>query len=126
MATLSTDLRKRILAAYDRGDGTRQDIAERFDVSLGMVKKLLQQRRRIGDIAAQHHRAGRKKTITDEHRERLRQLVAGQPDITLEELRAAIGVDCTVQAVFYALKGMDLTLKKRRFHHPNSTARTSK
>jgi transposase len=126
MDTLSMDLRRRILDAYDRGDGTRQDIAERYDVSLGMVKKLLQQRRRIGDIKAQHHRSGRKKVITDAHRERLRQMVADQPDITLEELRDAIGLDCTVQAIFYALKRMDLTLKKRPFRQPSNTAPTSK
>jgi len=126
MGTLSLDLRRRIVAAYDRGDGTRQQIADRYDVSLGMVKKLLQQRRRTGDIGAQHHRSGRAKTITDEHRARLRQLVADTPDISLEELRAAIDVDCTVQAIFYALKGMDLTLKKRLSCQPNTTAPTSR
>jgi transposase-like protein len=38
MATLSLDLRERIVRAYDKGDGTRDEIAQRFDVSLGMVK----------------------------------------------------------------------------------------
>ena len=51
MTTLSIDLRERILAAYDAGEGTREEIATRFRVSLGMVKKLLQQRRTTGDIA---------------------------------------------------------------------------
>ena len=48
MATLSLDLRERILRAYDKGQGTRDEIAKRFDVSLGMVKKLQQQRRDTG------------------------------------------------------------------------------
>ena len=52
MATFSLDLRTRILAAYDAGEGTRETVAARFRVSLGMVKKLLQQRRRTGDLAA--------------------------------------------------------------------------
>jgi transposase len=52
--TLPTDLRERIIAACDRGDATRLQIAERHNVSLGMVKKLLQQRRRTGDIAPRH------------------------------------------------------------------------
>ena len=52
MAALSMDLRERILASYDRGEGTRDQIASRYQVSLGMVKKLLQQRRhRGGDIS---------------------------------------------------------------------------
>ena len=60
MKTLSLDLRERILAAYDQTEGTREEVAERFRVSLGMVKKLLQRRRRLGDVRAQHHRSGRK------------------------------------------------------------------
>jgi transposase len=42
MRTLSLDLRERILSAYDSKEGTRDEIAARFRVSLGMVKKLLQ------------------------------------------------------------------------------------
>ena len=35
------DLRERILARYDAVEGTREDMARRFRVSLGMVKSLL-------------------------------------------------------------------------------------
>ena len=51
MTTISMDLRQRILKAYDRGDTTREQVARRFEVSVGMVKKLIQQRRHAGDIA---------------------------------------------------------------------------
>ena len=40
MRTLSLDLRERILSAYDSHEGTRPEVARRFRVSLGMVKKL--------------------------------------------------------------------------------------
>lgn len=119
MATLSLDLRERIVAAYDRGDGTRQQIADRYDVSLGMVKKLLQQRRRTGDIAPRHRYSGAKPKITAEYQQQLRRLVRDHPDMTLEELREAIGVSCTLQAVHYALGRMGLSLKKRRCAPPN-------
>jgi len=56
--TLSLDLRERILASYDNLEGTRQEIADRYSVSLGMVKKLLQQRRRTGEIGARHAATG--------------------------------------------------------------------
>lgn len=114
MATLSMDLRERIVAAYDRGDATRLEVAERFDVSEGMVKKLLQQRRRIGDIGPQHANSGAKGKLTPEHLERLACLVHAQPDLTLAALRDALGVQCTQQAIFYALRRMKLPLKKNR------------
>jgi hypothetical protein len=42
MKTLSLHLRERISASYENLEGTRQEIADRYRVSLGMVKKLLQ------------------------------------------------------------------------------------
>ena len=79
MVTLSLDLRTRILATYDAGQSTREDVARRFRVSLGMVKKLLQQRRHTGDIAPRHHRSGRKPLIVAAHRRQLRALVRASP-----------------------------------------------
>ncbi len=114
MGTLSIDLRERIVAACDRGDETQLRIAERYNVSLGMVKKLLQQRRRTADIAPRHRFSGRKPKITPAHQQQLRRLVRARSDLTLEQLRDAIDVECTVPAVHYVLKRMGLSLKKRR------------
>lgn len=125
MKTLSLDLRERIVAAYDAGDATRESVAARFRVSLGMVKKLLQQRRRLGEIRAQHHRAGRKPRILPSHRLQLRRALAVKPDLTLAELRAATGVVCTLPAIHYVLADMGLTFKKRRSGRPSRTGRTS-
>lgn len=125
MKTLSLDLRERILAAYDAGHDTRESVAARFRVSLGMVKKLLQQRRRMGDIGPQHHRAGRKPQILPAHRAQLRRHLAVQPDLTLAELRAATGLACTLPAIHYVLKAMGLTFKKGRSAPPSRIGRTS-
>jgi transposase len=38
------DLRERIVAAYVGKEGTRQEVAKRLEVSVGMVKKLLAQK----------------------------------------------------------------------------------
>lgn len=125
MKTRSLDLRERILAAYDAGNDTRETVASRFRVSEGMVKKLLQQRRRIGEIRAQHHRAGRKPKIQAADRLQLRQQLAAKPDLTLAELRERTGLKCTLPAIHYVLVAMGLTFKKRRSAQPNRIARTS-
>jgi transposase len=113
MRTLSLDLRERILSSYDNEEGTRAEIAHRFRVSLGMVKKLLQQRRRTGDIAPRHHLAGRKPLIVATHQSQLRTLLAKKPDLTLKEMRAAMELTCSVQAIHVVLVKMGLTYKKR-------------
>lgn len=112
--TISVDLRERILDAYDEQEGTRADVARRFRVSLGMVKKLLQQRRHTGDIAPRHHRAGRKPLILVSHQDQLRELLRQKVDLTLRELRAALALECSLQAVHMALHKMGLSYKKRR------------
>jgi len=121
MATISLDLRERIINAHDRKEGTRADLAKRFSVSLGMVAKLLHQRRRTGDIGPRHRFSGRKPKLLGEHRRQLRALLAKKPDLTLEELRAALGLDCTIQAIHYVLRDLGLTYKKRRSERANMT-----
>jgi transposase len=113
MKTLSLDLRQRILTSYDKGQETRDQIARRFCVSLGMVKKLLQQRRRTGDIRPRHDRSGRKPLLLASHRRDLRRLLTKRPDLTLAELREALGLSCSLPAIHYVLAGMGLTYKKR-------------
>ena len=123
--TISVDLRERILASYDNDEGTRPEIAHRYRVSLGLVKKLLQQRRRTGDIAPRHRFSGRRPKIQPVHHRQMRALLGKKPDMTLEELRDAISLDCTLPAIHYVLEKMGLTFKKRRSVPASKTARTS-
>ena len=125
MATLSLDLRERIVASYDNEEGTRDQIARRYRVSLGMVKKLLQQRRRTGDIGSLHHHSGRKPVILASHRQAMRAALRRKPDLTLAELREAVGLTCTLPAIHYVLADMGLTYKKRRSVPASKTAPTS-
>ena len=124
MRTLSLDLRERILVSYDKDEGTREEIAHRYRVSLGMVKKLLAQRRHTGDIGARHHRSGRKPLIVAAHFSKLRALLGKRADMTLKELREALGLSCTLPAIHYALVKLGLTYKKRRCARASKTART--
>ena len=125
MRTTSLDLRERILAAYDHDAGTRAETAHRFRVSLGLVKKLLQQRRRTGDIAPRHRFSGRKPMIVATHRSQLRALLARKNDLTLKEMRAATGLKCSLQAINVVLGKMGLTYKKKHSVPASRTAPTS-
>lgn len=122
--TISLDLRERILETYDEGKVTREQVARRFRVSLGMVKKLLQQRRHSGDIRARHHLAGRKPLIRIEHRQEMDGLLKKKPDMSLKELREALGLKCSLQAIHVVLVKMEMTLKKRLSAPASKTAPT--
>jgi transposase len=125
MRTVSLDLRQRIVDSYDNKEGTRREMAHRFRVSLGLVKKLLQQRRHTGDLAPRHCFSGRKPTIAATHRSQIRALLAKKNDLTLRELRQATGLDCSLQAINVVLAKMGLTYKKRHSTPANRIGPTS-
>lgn len=125
MRTISLDLRERILCSYDQKEGNREEIAHRFRVSLGLVKKLLQQRRRTGDIAPRHRFSGRKPLIIGSHHRQLQVLLGRKPDLTLKELRTALQLNCTLPAIHYVLEKLGLTYKKRHSAPVNRIVRTS-
>lgn len=112
MKALSYDLRKRIIEACDDKEGTQQQIADRFKVSVHMVKKLLLQRKKRGTIQAQYHCSGRKAIFDDQDRAWLRKAVEEQPDITLEELRCCCPKNCSIMTVSRALQQLDASYKK--------------
>jgi len=114
MTTTSMDLRRRIVETYDEGKWTQTEVAKRFRVSLGMVKKLLDQRRRTGDIGPRQRFSGRKARLLPERGQQLKALVATQPDLTLVQIKQRLDLDCTVGAIHWALGKLGLTSNKRR------------
>lgn len=106
----SMDLRSRVMAAVDAGD-THVDVARRFDVSTAWIGKLVSQRRRTGSIAIRPRGGGPRPKLR-EHSERLRELVACQPDATLHELREQLPVRVSISTLWCALRGLGLAFKK--------------
>jgi transposase len=114
MKPISMDLRTRIIEAYDAGEGTRQQIADRFKVSLPMVKKLLAQRKKLGNLEPQNHRCGRKRILDEQDLTWLRETVEKKPDMTLEELTAACRKPCSIMTISRGLKQLGASYKKNR------------
>jgi transposase len=124
MNAYSMDLRERVVAACDRGEGTREQIDRRFCVSVPWVYKLLARRRQTGSIAPKPHGGGQPPAFRGEGADRLREAVEDCPDATLEELREAAGVVCGTSAVFRALERLGLPRKKSRSVPPSRIARS--
>lgn len=122
MRPYSMDLRRRVIAACDRKDGRRMEIAERFGVSTAWIRRLLQRRRETGSVAPLPQNAGRRPALDSRKMERLRRLVDHQPDATLRELKGRLGVTISNGAMIRALRALKLTLKKNRSRQPSKSA----
>lgn len=122
MRAYSIDLRERVLAAYDAREGTQEQVAARFAVSVSWVRKLLRQRRATGSIDPRPHGGGHAPAFAAAAAARLRQAVRDHSDATLEELGRLAGVACSASAVFRTLDRLGITRKKSRGGRPSRTA----
>lgn len=110
MRAYSFDLRQRVLADCDRGQGTKA-VAAKYGVSRAWVRRLKQRRRETGEIGPRkvgQPKGGRLAA----HRERLGALNAERPDATLLELREALGVPVSIWTIWRALRDLKLSFKK--------------
>jgi len=122
MNAYSIDLRERVVAAYDAREGTQEQGAARFAVSVSWVRKLLRQRRATGSIAPRPHGGGHAPAFDAAAGAKLRQAVRDDADATLEELGRLAGVACSASAVFRAPDRLGITRKKSRGGRPSRTA----
>lgn len=111
MKAHSLDLRERIVAACESGTMTQEAVAQRFGVSYRSVKGLLRQWRETGDLTPRK-RSGRRRLFEAEALKRLKRALLQNPDATLEELRDACGVDCTLPTIHNTLKRAGYRRKK--------------
>jgi transposase len=128
MEAYSLDLRKRVLAACDAGQPTKQT-AEQFDVSPAWVRRLKQRRREDGTIEPRPI-PGAKPKLDASARDWLSEQVRRQPDLTLEELRRLLknerGIAISIGALWNTLRRLKFSFKKSRSTPPSKSGLTSK
>jgi transposase len=126
----SNDLRRKFFRAYDRGDGSLKELAQRFGVSEDWAKKLSARRRKTGQIEIRAWRHGPQSRVTAAMREWMERQMRRQPDLTLQELQQRLEreqrLHLSVGWIWILLRRWGLRHKKNRFAPRSRTqARTS-
>jgi len=124
MDAYSLDLRKRVVAAVEAGDGTWKQTAKRFGVSVAFLGKLMKRRREDGTIGPKPHGGGHGPRIDSRDAGRLADLVEARNDLTLAQLRDALGLHVSHMTVHRALVRLGITRKKSRRGPPSRSGRT--
>lgn len=118
MKAYSNDLRRKVVAAYERGHHSQREIAELFGVSPATVRNFVRRKRERGAPDQLPRGGGAPALIDDAARKQLRQLIASSPDATLEEarehLQRQVGVRVGLSALCRALSKLGLPRKKSR------------
>ncbi len=114
----SDDLRRKLLEAHDRGEGSLEELADRFGVSAPWAWKISAQRKRTGQMERVEQRHGPESKVSEEIGEQLRAWVRQQSDLTLEELQQRLertrGLHVSIGRLWQVLQRLKLRLKKNR------------
>ena len=124
---LGDDLRRKLLFAYDQGEGTLEELASRFVVSVGWAKKISVTRNRTGQAECVPHKPGRKPHAGVEAQQQVRAWFVQQPDLTLVEVQQKLlseaNVSLSLPKVWKLLRKLELRLKKSRSTPANEIPR---
>jgi len=124
---LGDDLRRKLLFAYDQGEGTLAELAGRFLVSVGWAKKISAARNRTGQAERLPHKPGRKPHAGIDAQQQVRAWFVQQPDLTLAEVRQKLlgeaGISLSLPQIWKLLGKLGLRLKKSRSTPPSAIPR---
>ena len=116
MGPYSMDLRERVAAVIDEGEGSQRQVAKRFRVSVSFVTRLIQRRREAGTLAPKAHGGGPRPALGFPERVRLAMLIVETPDATLKQLKERGGFACTLTTIWRLLRRFRQTYKKKTLH----------
>src|SRR2546423_7796240 len=117
MKAYSTDLREKLVLAYEAGEGTLDEVADIFGVSRCTVARMMKLWRGGQSLAPLPHGGGYPATLKEKLLALLRAHVAAQPDATLSELAAWLKRKAKAQVhpsnICRALQKLELPRKKK-------------
>ena len=122
MRAIPVSLRKRILELYEQGKSTRE-IAQFSGFCVAAVRRVRQQFRQRGTLEPRTDRCGRKTLLTEERKQRLRRLLADQPDATLAELGTRMDRPFRTSTIDLWLQRLGWKFKKNSGRQRTKTSR---
>jgi transposase len=111
MGIATSDVRMHAITAYEAGNGSQAEIARFYGVDISTFQRWLQRYRQMG-LATPLPRGHNPPALSAEQMAHLGELVHERSDATLEQLRASLGVTCSLVAIHNALKRMGYRFKK--------------
>ena len=114
MRPLSQDLRQRIIAARERGEGTGE-VCKHLGVSRKSVERFWKQHRLTGACAPKQI-GGYRRSRLEKHDRTLRRWITAESDLTLNELQKRcleqLKVTIGITALWHRLEQLGLSYKK--------------
>jgi transposase len=129
MRPYHTDLRKRIVDAYQKAEGSVRELAARFKVAPKTVQNYLNLARATGSVEPRPHGGGPAPKLDEAGVRELRTVVEEKNDRTLDEIAHELDRRCEVRVgrstVWRLLDRLGITRKKNATRRRTGAARGS-
>jgi transposase len=123
------DLRRRVVEAYEAGEGSYRELGDRFGVDKYTVHRWVVQWRSTGDLAPKAYRHGPAGKLDESAQRVLRELVTARPDTLIseliEQLASRTGIHISQPTMSRALASLGLRRKKSRSMPASKSVPTS-
>jgi transposase len=103
---------------------TRTEVAAVLGVSGSWVNSI-KRRHRAGRPPAPKSRANKRQSLAKRMGDAIRARVAEHPGTTREDLKRDLNLDASIANIWYAVRALGLSLKKKRSGQPSGTGPTS-
>ena len=115
-APLSVDLRQRMLNAYQAKEGSQRQLAERFKVSLSLIRDLMRHPRKAETVQPKPRGGGAVAKLGKEQLPIVEALVKAQPEALLTELcdrfAKQTGIEVSVSTMQRVVSQLRLSVQK--------------
>ena len=126
---ISSDLRRRAVEAYERGEASLPAVAARFAVGEASLGRWLRRKRETGSVEREPRSGGNPRRVAPEGEARLRAWLDEDPSVAQHVLAARLAEAghpaVSQQTVGRTLARMAMTLKKSRSEPSSDSATTS-
>jgi transposase len=116
MKAYSLDFRQKIIDVYNKEEISQRQLAQRFDVALSFIVKLLRQYRTTGKISPKPFNGGVKLKLSPDNLVVLADLIEQNNDATLDELclmlAQKLGMNISRATMGRMTQRLQLTVKK--------------
>jgi transposase len=123
MRTYPVEYRLRVIALSEEGMNS-VEIAELLGVSGSWVTSI-RRLHEAGKSIEPKSRANKRQSLAQREGERLRARIEEHPGTTLEDLKRDLNLDASISNIWYALRTLGLTLKKKHSGPANAIDPTS-
>jgi len=129
-APISSDVRERVVAAYEAGEGGYGTIGKRFKVDPKTVRRWVKMRITKGHLAPAVHRGSVPPLISAADLPKIMRMVEIKSDLSAEMLakqwNSETGNNVSRSTMVRALQRLGLTWKKKPFERPSRVEKTSR